>query len=297
MTTLQNIIDQNLYLPFSEIASSPLSSDEELCQEIQQTLKILNYYPYEIDGQYGAVTREALREFKEEKGLTGGDILGSTTAAFLLKYAHIDNNHGILPPPFGSSVDDLACAVIKEGRKHGLTLLTQIAFIMATVQHETANTYKTVQECWWLTDEWRRQNLRYYPYYGRGYVQLTWKTNYQKYSDILGIDLVSNPDRASEPQIALFILVHGMANGIFTGRRLGQCINVNRTDFVNAAKMVGGISRTHHIANLAQQWLTRLNNLPCTEENIVEASDLEAFDENLGFSKEQYLALQRVMSS
>jgi hypothetical protein len=297
MTTLQNIIDQNLYFPFGEIASSPLSSDEELCREIQQTLKILNYYPYEIDGQYGGVTREVLREFKEEKGLTGGDILGPTTATFLLQYAHINNHQGILPHPFGFSVDDLACAVIKEGRKHGLTLLTQIAFIMAIIQHETANTYKPVREAFWKTEDWRQQNLRYYPYYGRGYVQLTWKTNYQKYTDILGIDLVSNPDRALEPEIALFVLVHGMANGTFRGLRLGQYINVNRTDFINATRMVGGTNRTHHIANLAQQWLTHLNNLPCTEENIVEASDLEAFDENLGFSEEQYLALQRVMSS
>jgi hypothetical protein len=111
------------------------------------------------------------------------------------------------------------------------------------------------------------------------------------------LKIVNNPERASEPQIALFIVVHGIANGIFTGRRLGQYINVNRTDFVNAARMVQGSGVTHHIANLAQQWLTRLNNLPCTEENIVEASDLEACDENSEFSEEQYLALQRVMSS
>ena len=41
-----------------------------------------------------------------------------------------------------------------------------------------------------------------YTYRGRGYIQLTGKDNYQKYSDKLGIDLVNNPDWAARPETA-----------------------------------------------------------------------------------------------
>lgn len=291
MSTLQQVIDQNKYIPFGEIASSPLNEDEELCREIQTILKGLNLYNYTIDGDFGGITRQALRDFKEEKGLTGGDILGPSTAKALLRYS----TNGVLPPPPQPPLPDgLARAVIQEGQKHGLTLRTQIAYIMATVQHETANTYRPIQE-------FGGANRPYAPYYGRGYVQLTWRTNYQKYSNILGIDLVGNPDQALDPSISLYILVHGMANGIFTGRRLGQYVNVNRTDFVNARKVINDMDRAHHIANLAQQWLTKLNNFPVPEA-LPEAVNLEAvipafIDENVQLSEDELFLFEQIISS
>ena len=46
-----------------------------------------------------------------------------------------------------------------------------------------------------------------YKYRGRGYFQLTGKANYQKYGDMLGIDLVNNPDLANDPKIAADIAI------------------------------------------------------------------------------------------
>lgn len=298
MTTLQQVIDQNQVIPYGDIASSPLATDQELCREVQKCLAVNKYYNYNIDGIYGPITREALRDFKEEKALTGGDNLGPTTAKWLLKEPKVSNND------FGPGRDNLVRAVIKEARKHGLTLPTQIAYIMATVEHETANTYKPVREAFWLSEDWRRRNLRYYPYYGRGYVQLTWKTNYQKYSNILGIDLVNNPDKVMNRPIALFILVHGMANGTFTGKRLGQYVNVNRTDFYSARRVINGTDRASHIANLAQEWVRRLDNfsfapqsMALEAESIPEGARIEFFDENTPMSEEDHLVFESIMSS
>jgi predicted chitinase len=44
-------------------------------------------------------------------------------------------------------------------------------------------------------------------FHGRGFVQLTGRSNYQKYGSALGIDLVSNPDLSLQPDIASRIFV------------------------------------------------------------------------------------------
>lgn len=59
-------------------------------------------------------------------------------------------------------------------------------------------------------------------YRGRGAIQLTHKSNYKKYGDMLGIDLVNNPDLAADPAIspmimALFFKETGVLNEIEKG--------------------------------------------------------------------------------
>lgn len=43
-------------------------------------------------------------------------------------------------------------------------------------------------------------------YRGRGYIQLTHKGNYKKYGDMIGEDLVNNPEKANDPEVAAKIL-------------------------------------------------------------------------------------------
>lgn len=136
----------------------------------------------------------------------------------------------------------------------GLDLIDQIAYVLATVEHETAGTFQPVREAFWKTEAWRKANLRYYPFYGRGYVQLTWEGNYEHYGRKLGVDLVGNPDLALEPENAMFILIDGMKTGAFTGKKLADYINEEGTDFVNARRVVNGLDRAEHIAALAEKW-------------------------------------------
>lgn len=46
-----------------------------------------------------------------------------------------------------------------------------------------------------------------YQYRGRGYIQLTGRDNYQTYGDLIGEDLVGNPDLAKDPEIARDIAI------------------------------------------------------------------------------------------
>ncbi len=163
----------------------------------------------------------------------------------------------IVPVEFDFSNKESTIAAIKaECQKQGIGLPTQIAYVLATTDWETGHTFEPVREAYWENEEWRQRNFsRYYPYYGRGYVQLTWEANYRKYSEVLGIDLVSAPDLAMEPQNALFILVHGFKTGAFTGKKISDYINAGKTDFYNARRCINRLDRAKKIAAIAKKFL------------------------------------------
>lgn len=139
----------------------------------------------------------------------------------------------------------------RECSRQGVIQKEQVNYIIATVEHETNNTFMPVVEAYWKSDRWRQTNLRYYPYYGRGLVQITWKENYDKFSKLLNVDLVKHPDLALEMKHAVFILVHGMRKGLFTGKSLDDYINENKTDYIGARKIINGVDRAAHIADIA----------------------------------------------
>lgn len=134
----------------------------------------------------------------------------------------------------------------------------QCAYTLATVEHETAYTWLPVREAYWLSETWRKNNLRYYPYYGRGYVQITWRFNYLFYEKYLGIPLVSQPDLALDDEIALRILFKGLRDGDYTGLRLGQFIINSLDHAVAARKTVNGLDKADKIARRARFWFRQL---------------------------------------
>ena len=145
-----------------------------------------------------------------------------------------------------------------------LLSISQWAYVFATVFHETAFTFEPITEAYWLSEEWRKKNLRYYPYHGRGYVQITWKKNYQIFSSILGEDLVKNPDLAKVPKYAFKILVKGFINGIFTGKKISDYINTSKKDYKGARRCINGTDKAQIIANYAtlfEQTLAKSSNI------------------------------------
>jgi hypothetical protein len=218
---------------------------------------LLNKYGYNlaVDGIVGPKTRDALNKFKDSVWLGEHDWLGvSTIEALKEERGQIKqgNNYDF------SSKEGTVKAIISECRKQGLPLKNQIAYVIGTAQWETANTFKPVREAFWLSEDWRRKNLRYWPFYGRGLVQITWRENYRKYSQILGVDLVNNPDKVLEPNVSLFILVHGCKNGTFTGMKIEDYIDNGKTDFYNARRVINGIDKAQEIAVIARQWARKI---------------------------------------
>lgn len=172
--------------------------------------------------------------------------------------------------------------ILKECQSQGLTLpyfKEDIAYILATARHETAS--------WQTLEEYRNLNgsiPTYWnnygggaKYHGRGYVQLTHDWNYRKFSNILNKDLVTNPDLALDPETAAFILVYGMKNGSFTGKKLqdfayNYCegepevidkiakIGDRAINFIPARQIVNGNDRAMLINNYARDYVIRINN-------------------------------------
>jgi len=237
----------------------PLSqlSKKEL-KELQKALKILAYPVGDIDGLIGPKTRNAWSEFKTDVSFGHPDIIDDESVDQLQKSIDAISNHGV-EHDF-STKEGTIDAIIYECRAQGISLDTQIAYVLATTEWETNRTFKPIREAYWLSEGWRKRHLRYYPYYGRGFVQLTWKNNYKKYSGIIGVDMVHDPDIAMRPNVALFVLVHGFKTGTFTGRKISDYINEHKTDFVRARRCINGTDQAYTIASLAEKFLDDLES-------------------------------------
>lgn len=153
-----------------------------------------------------------------------------------------------------------------EALRQGITDPNQIAYILATAQHETDNfntltEYSSGDQYEGRSDLGNTQAGDGRRFKGRGFVQLTGRTNYEKYSDLLGIDLLSNPELVRDPRVAAFITVHGMKNGTFTGAGLDDYIQSGNPDFYNARRIVNGTDRADHIADIAQQYRPQVSGL------------------------------------
>jgi len=223
--------------------------------ELQTVLSILGYPVGQIDGLIGPKTRNAWAEFKTDVFIGNPELIGmESIEALREKINKIERKTGHDFTTIEGTIEAIKAGCIAQD----IGLNTQIAYVLATTKWETAQTFKPVREAFWLSEQWRKDNLHYYPYYGRGFVQLTWRTNYEKYSIILSVDLVNNPDLAMENEIALFILVHGFKTGTFTGRKITDYINDSETDFINARRCINGTDRAHEIAALANDFLEEL---------------------------------------
>jgi len=146
-------------------------------------------------------------------------------------------------------------AIIDEIEAQNVTDKKHIAYIFATAYHEGVRV-KTMERIVPVKEaggDIYLKSKKYYPYFGRGFVQLTWDYNYKKYSKIMCIDFMANPDLLLDLKNSAFILVHGMVHGVFTGKKLSDY-----TTFVPMRKIINGTDKANLIASHANAFLTAL---------------------------------------
>lgn len=228
-------------VPLSALTSAQLL-------ELQKALNFLGFPAGDFDGMLGPKTRNAWAEFRTDVQGGNPNVIGPESVQLLAKDTQLSAYD------FSTKLKTVN-AIKAECVKRGIGLKTQIAYVLATVQWETNATFRPVREAYWEDEAWRERELSYFPYYGRGYVQLTWKFNYDYYGHLVDADFVNKPDSALQPNFAAFILVHGFKTGKFTGRSITDFIDSRHTDFLNARRCINGTDRAHEIADLANRFL------------------------------------------
>jgi len=143
----------------------------------------------------------------------------------------------------------------------------KLAYLLATAKHETANTMAPIYE---------RGAKSYFDKYepgtklgkalgntivgdgyrfrGTGLVQLTGRANFRKAGQKIGVDLIKEPEKAAQLEVAAIILVKGCMEGWFTGKKLGDYINAAKTDYINARRVVNGTDKASLIAGYADKF-------------------------------------------
>ena len=128
----------------------------------------------------------------------------------------------------------------------GISTPLRAAAFLAQIAHESAE-LRFMQELWGPT----AQQKKYDPpsdvakslgntqpgdgfrYRGRGPIQITGRANYKKYGDLLGVDLVGNPDLAAQPEYAF------QTAGLFWRMR-GLNELADAEDFTTITKRING---------------------------------------------------------
>ncbi len=184
-----------------------------------------------------------------------------------------------------SQIYQVESDIIQKGKDLGITNKNQAAYILGTAWHKSAQ-FNQLSELYNGTNKCTYFDQKYGPgtsvavqlgntqvgdgckFYGRGYVQLTGRSNYQTYKDITAIDIINNPDLvATDTNFARFIMVDGMKNGRFTSVKLNDYINSTTNDFYNARKIVNGLDAASTIEGYTRNLYltdTRITNYTTT---------------------------------
>lgn len=165
--------------------------------------------------------------------------------------------NGPFPGALTTSQVSGTSSILDEWEHRALTNVQWLAYMLATAYHETAHTMQPIAEYGRGHGHKYGVPINGKIYYGRGYVQLTWDYNYKTMGDLLGVDLLGNPELALTASVASGVMFEGMIRGLFTGKKISDYFN-GHVDWVGARRIINGNDRAALIAGYAQQFFSDL---------------------------------------
>lgn len=252
---------------------------------LQEKLKELGFNPGTVDGKFGAGTETALKAFQTSEGLLADGIAGPRTMAALALDKVVETE---MPSAIGGMTVAIAAKmfpgtpqkniktnlpiVLKALDEAGLSDKNMVLMALGTIRAETAsfmpisegiskfNTSKGGHP-FDLYDNRKDLGNRGRPdgasFKGRGYVQLTGRSNYQVHGANIGLGdgLIKNPDLANDPQTAAKLLA-----SFIKAHEIGIKTALLKNDLKTARKLVNGGS--HGLAEFSQAFRTGKALLP-----------------------------------
>jgi peptidoglycan L-alanyl-D-glutamate endopeptidase CwlK len=235
--------------------------------QLQERLNELGFNVGDADGVFGSATESALIDFQNSKGLTSDGVAGPNTLDALGLDLASDGNgdsdfsiDDVTPQlvsqmfpftPIGNIQANLPI-VLQALKDADLADKDMVLMALGTIRAETGR-FEPISEGiskfntspgghpFDLYDDRADLGNRGEPdgatFKGRGFVQLTGRANYQKFSQELGLgdDLVNNPDLANDPDIAAKLLAAFLKD---KEDKIRQALNAD--DLKTARKLVNG---------------------------------------------------------
>lgn len=163
-------------------------------------------------------------------------------------------------------------AILKEADKRKIEDSRQVAYILATAFHETAQTMKAIEEYGKGKGKPYGSKIKYSGkpyttpdkiYYGRGHTQNTWYEIYEtltKEARKQGYDwdFLNKPELLLEMEPSIWATFEGMIRGLYTGKKLSDYFNT-KTDVINARRIINGKDKAELIAGYYKVFHEGLN--------------------------------------
>jgi putative chitinase len=204
-------------------------------KNLQEALKKEGFDPGLIDGNFGPGTEAAVIAFQKSEGLTADGIAGlqtqkalglvtqETPDSFTIENVTTDKVSKMFPSTPISHIKQNLPHVLEALQAAGLADKPMVLMALATIRAETAS-FEPISEGksrfntspnghpFDLYDNRKDLGNRGKPdgdsFKGRGFVQLTGRSNYKEFGKEIGQNLVNNPALANDPKIASKLLAH-----------------------------------------------------------------------------------------
>ena len=171
--------------------------------------KLQKFLGLKDDGDFGDKTETAVKKWQKENGLKDDGVVGDITWNKMFP-TQVIKEDVVIPKETELSIDKLKGkvpdSVLKEiveiADKFNITTNLRLAHFLSQCAHESGNWKYKLEIASGKAYEGRKDlgntetgdGVRFK---GRGYIQLTGRANYHKFSKFIGEDCVANPDLVS----------------------------------------------------------------------------------------------------
>ncbi len=159
------------------------------------------------DGNFGPNTEKSVKEWQKKNGLTSDGVVGNNTWNKLFENIKtvISNGDLKLEKLKGVIPDNVIKQIPDTAAKFNITTNLRLAHFLSQCAHESGNfkyTKELGDDAYFKKYEGRKTLGNTQPgdgikFKGRGFIQLTGRVNYEKFSKFCGEDCVTNPDLVS----------------------------------------------------------------------------------------------------